>query len=444
MKFAIRAIAALLTAAAVLAAVWPPSRGSATGPAESCNGTWSVVAGPQLDGVLNAAGGTSPTDVWAVGQAGDLISHPAQTLIEHWDGNTWSVAQSPNPSYSRLSSVAVVSVNDVWAVGGSSSDYAQTWQTLVEHWDGNSWSIVPSPNPGISNTLSSVSAVSPNDVWAVGSSPSGSGPAAQTLVEHWDGSTWSVVPSPSPGNSDYLSSVSAVSPNDVWVVGTSSSDLHQTSQTLVERWDGNSWSIVPSPNPSESILYSVTVVSANDLWAVGASIGEALIEHWNGNVWSVLANPGGTSISSLSSVSAVSSNDVWAVSDSRIGVDRPTLIEHWDGSSWTSVPSPNSDAPNNRLSSVAAITSKDIWAVGNVLAGSASSTLIEHSCVQASTPTPLSATPTSSPASLPKSGGPVSESRGSWPQILVLAGSVLMLASGAAFVWLRRAGGSAP
>ena len=63
-------------------------------------------------------------------------------------------------------------------------------QTLVEHWNGSAWSVVPSPNaPGTrSNSLVSVSAVAANDVWAVGYSLIGF--THQTLIEHWDGSSW--------------------------------------------------------------------------------------------------------------------------------------------------------------------------------------------------------------------------------------------------------------
>src|SRR3954449_4047528 len=60
----------------------------------------------------------------------------------------WSVVDSPNGStgLNLLQRVAVVSANDVWAAGkymGGSS-----YRTLVEHWDGTQWSVVPSPNVG--------------------------------------------------------------------------------------------------------------------------------------------------------------------------------------------------------------------------------------------------------------------------------------------------------
>src|SRR5205823_2427748 len=89
--------------------------------------------------------------------------------------------------------------NDIWAVGAYSSA-----GTLIEHWDGASWSIEPSPSGGI---LRAVSADAANDAWAVGEY----GPNNRTLVEHWDGSQWSVIPSPNPGTYHYLQGVTAIS-----------------------------------------------------------------------------------------------------------------------------------------------------------------------------------------------------------------------------------------
>src|SRR5439155_24893318 len=119
-------------------------------------------------------------------------------------------------------------------------------QTLVQHWDGTRWQTVPSPNPGTAgNYLLGVAAVSAADVWAVGyfvHSLTGS----RTLVEHWDGSAWKVVASPNPGPaSNSLSAIAASSATGVWAVGTYAT-LDGANRTLVERWDGSAWAVVPS------------------------------------------------------------------------------------------------------------------------------------------------------------------------------------------------------
>lgn len=89
----------------------------------------------------------------------------------------------------------------MWAVGtqqaaGTSvagSDDSGAFSTLVEHFDGHHWTVVPAANPGdAGNSLYAVAARSANDVWAVGQTlgTAGDGP----LVEHFDGQRWSVVP----------------------------------------------------------------------------------------------------------------------------------------------------------------------------------------------------------------------------------------------------------
>src|SRR5436190_22390541 len=62
------------------------------------------------------------------------------------------------------------------------------------------------------------------------------------------GPSWGVVPSPSNGTAgNVLGAVAAVSANEVWAVGAYSNTA-SVSQTLIERWDGTSWTVVPSPN----------------------------------------------------------------------------------------------------------------------------------------------------------------------------------------------------
>ena len=144
-------------------------------------------------------------------------------VFQNWDSPTtcgWSVVPSPNgSSSSALSGVAVVSASNIWAVGSSGNQMSGA-QTLIEHWNGTSWSVVTSPNPGsIYNTLYGVTAVSASNIWAVGYYVKTTG-VTLTLIEHWNGTSWSVVTSPSPasGNNE-LFSVSAASASSIWTVG---------------------------------------------------------------------------------------------------------------------------------------------------------------------------------------------------------------------------------
>ncbi|HLJ81535.1 MAG TPA: hypothetical protein VKT52_08625, partial [Ktedonobacterales bacterium] len=89
-----------------------------------------------------------------------------------------------------------------------------------------SWQVVPSPAIDVSNStfgarLHSVAVVSATDVWAVGFGPQPGGPAyvKQTLIEHWNGTSWSIVPSPNPPSAYSeveLDGVFALAANNVW------------------------------------------------------------------------------------------------------------------------------------------------------------------------------------------------------------------------------------
>jgi len=95
----------------------------------------------------------------------------------------------------------------------SDSYNADMAQTLIEHWDGAAWTVVPSPNvAGFSNVLGAVRAASPTDIWAVGESFSTG--VDQTLILHWNGHTWTQVASPAPGTGAALNAVHTVSTTD--------------------------------------------------------------------------------------------------------------------------------------------------------------------------------------------------------------------------------------
>src|ERR1044071_473876 len=165
-----------------------------------------------------------------------------------------------------------------------------------------SWSIVPSPNSTLpSNSLSDISIVSANDIWAVGGSGRGTR-IGNPLTEHWNGATWTIVSAPQPVDSvASFGGVSALSSNDVWAVGSSVVG-NAANKTLTEHWDGSAWTIVPSPSvemigayPADNRLADVVAIAPNDVWAVGTATtivsGEGLTLHWDGSSWSFVSNP---------------------------------------------------------------------------------------------------------------------------------------------------------
>jgi hypothetical protein len=357
----ILSVAGLVIAAAVVA--WAGAAPAAAAEVSACDGQWSVVPSSdhsqqsgEIDS-LNSVTALSSTDQWAVGS---WLHYPDayvfHTLVEHWDGSSagWTIVPSPNSLAlnSYLYGVAADAPDDVWAVGGTDQS-GPPYHSLVEHWDGTAWSIVPSASfPGV---LYGVVALAPNNVWAVGTENY----PGRGLIEHWDGTTWTAT---------YLQfaallrGVAAAGPRQIWAVGQRYGRTNPFGDTtLTMRFNGSAWSRVPSPNPlsgnsnDQNWLTSVTAVAANDVWAVGrygnhdgGPLDQTLIEHWNGARWTVVPspNPGGSSHDNdLWGVAAVATGDVWAVGGVGSFLNpafSSPLALHWDGSSWTqvSVPAP--------------------------------------------------------------------------------------------------------
>jgi hypothetical protein len=325
------------------------------------NGTrWQRVAGPGLAfSSFKAVSATSAGEVWAVGDSAD------GSLTARWTGQAWQVVPSPNPGvfYNDLNGVVVLAANDVWSVGFY--DVQGDWKTLAVHYDGTQWSQVrsPSPDPAL-NVFNAVDADSANNLWTVGK---GEG----TLTAHWSGTAFDVVPSANAGiGANELKSLSAVSPNDIWAVGSAGADsFANQSDSLAMHWDGSAWTIVPTPDlPLQAPLDGVAALASNDVWAVGftsdpGSLNSSnVILHWNGSAFSVVAspNPGSNSVDKLHDVAGAASNDVWAVGEhwDRNGTDLGTIL-HWNGSRWSAVP--NDCGP---LFGITVLASNDIWAVG--------------------------------------------------------------------------------
>ena len=253
--------------------------------------TWSVVPSPNPSSTYNYLRGVTAlgaNNVWAVGEF-NAPGGNQRTLFLRWNGTAWVQVPGdntgPNGVQFFVSAVSAISGSDIWAVGNNS-------HTLAEHWNGSTWSIVSTPNAGVGdNILNSVSGSASNDVWEVGYYAFGTW--KRTLIEHWNGTQWTIIPSPNPNNRlNELNGVVAISSSDAWAVGNTYSGNGPDQTTLTLHWDGTSWSIVPSPSPGsggQNQLYAVAANSSNDVWAVGSfthsgQFAQTLIEHWDGRV----------------------------------------------------------------------------------------------------------------------------------------------------------------
>jgi hypothetical protein len=320
---------------------------------------------------LGGAWAWSAHDAWAVGTSAPAANGPTSTLAEHWDGHVWRLSPvvNPAPGPNVLTAVAGSSSTDVWAVGYR-FDAFNNGRTLVEHWNGTGWAIVPSPNVGGSGFLFAVSVLGPDDAFAVGTFDSSPNGFPTTLVEHWDGFTWTIQPSPNTLSFiNQFQGVVALSTSDVWAVGFGADTESSFQEALVAHYDGTTWTRVATPGASYKELMAVTATSSHDVWAVGTQLpnpfgrADGLVEHWDGTAWSVVASP--PVDATLTGVATASHTDAWAVGWSVVGTGptRRSVAEHWDGSSWTSVPAPFG-LTDNALFGAGETRAGKVWAVG--------------------------------------------------------------------------------
>jgi hypothetical protein len=273
-----------------------------------------------------------------------------------------------------LNAVDAPVARDVWAVGyhWEVAGGFLEFRTVAEHFNGTSFEIVPTPDRqslGGVSMFQDVSGTSSSDVWAVGTSRAISGPS-QTLIEHWDGTAWTFATSANPGSyGNTLEGVAAISPNDAWAVGARQDGFYQSP--MAEHWNGTSWSVTTVPNPKgctgHSYLTDVAAVSPRYVWATGwcgsggSSPEQGFVVRWNGKRWAVAAAYGAIPANSeLYGVSAVSARDVWAVGSFRSG---GAIALHWDGHKWRqqTIGAPQDAAS---LRGIASTQGRPAWAVG--------------------------------------------------------------------------------
>jgi hypothetical protein len=407
-------LAATPGAGAALGAAKTTDGPGVAGPKSSpgdCGLFWRVVPSSNPSNILNFlndVAAISTNDVWAVGFYDEIVgggTYPRATA-QHWDGTAWSVVTVPQPGVATmLNSVSAVSANDVWAVGYYATESPGPGLTLALHWDGSTWTQVTSPNPGGSQStyMVGVDAVATDAVWAAGSQGN------QTAMFYWDGTTWSSIPTPAIGTYSFFYSVSAASVDDVWAVGNDRQAGSQYDQTLAMHCGRSGCTIATTPNPGvgHNDLTGVAALSSSEVWAVGYSEvmtspaqNLPLVMRWNGLGWSTLTTPPvppNMDATALSAVVALSSNDIWGLGAAASNTSRQsiTYAVHWNGSTWTLVTTPNA-GPVNNLNAGDALSSGDIWAVGDYQAADPYpyDNLAEHYSDPCVTPSP---TPIASP-----------------------------------------------
>src|SRR5438093_7115284 len=247
--------------------------------------------------LLNDVTGFAANDVWAVGYFdgdngfGVIVR---RTLIEHWTGASWSQVTSPNfgTGSNDLFGIGGTSASDIWAVGYSRATTTAATQGLILHYNGSAWSTGTTSSP-IPGELAAVAADSASHAFAVGAGPSPNGlPYAQ--IVQFTGADWTGVTLSQPSvYGEYLNGIAEVSSGEYWAVGAfinSTTDINAPFSPWNAMWNGSSWTgntNMPAPGTSNDETFSVAAPASGDVWAAGyytnsQIVAKPLIENISG------------------------------------------------------------------------------------------------------------------------------------------------------------------
>ena len=230
-----------------------------------------------------------------------------------------------------------------------------------------SWQIVPSPNPTGNDGFAALTAISPANLWAVGSATSLSSSSA-TLTAQYNGTSWQVVLSPNPagGRYDDLTGVSGTSASDIWSVGMEFVKAGH-SFPIIEHYNGSAWSLGAAgagrgPDRGRG-GDSHQCVGGRGRPQLGR-VNVPMIQHYNGSGWTEVSTPV-TTVGTLTSVTALSASDIWAVgyAPPSSGLGLAGLAVHYDSTSWTVSPLPAPNVPVNgewQLSAISASSASNV------------------------------------------------------------------------------------
>lgn len=325
---------------------------------ELWNGTsWAISPSPNPAGqtysILNSVS-CNATVCMAVGDAGSS-QFPSRALAERFNGTSWTAVTIPAPAGSTavdLGGVSCPTATSCVAAGGYATTGFFSRLTLAESWNGTSWTIKPTPNPNATYyaTLGSVSCVTASNCTAVGE-PDYVGQTTP-IIQHWDGASWTTqTPATPPTKYGWLWGVSCSAAGCTAVGGGGSQSPTSVASALAERQPAGSatWSLQSTPNVyggGSGDFYGVACVAGPSCLAVGdATSGTAtlpLAGRWNGTSWTLLSPVAVKGDNFLHGAACSSASVCTVVGETDTPYGFP-LAERWNGTTWTveSVPSPS-------------------------------------------------------------------------------------------------------
>jgi hypothetical protein len=291
------------------------------------NGTsWSEQTAAKKSGATHTRlfGVDCPSETRCLAVGNHQSTEGPSVLSELWNESKWSVQTTPLPSESTSSEFVAIGCNSTancTAVG--SAVIGGVKQAIAERWASPTWSAssIPIPEGAKSSQLDGVDCLWSNLCAAVGRYTT-SGGAIKSLVVFWNGTEWSLQTATDPEGateSKLLDVACTPTPNRCTAVGLWKNSAKE-QLPLVYRFNGvTTWTLQSTPSlagSSGSSFEEVSCATETSCTAVGSWVSSGggsdmtLAETWNGTSWSIQGtpNPSGAAFSKFFGISCLSTS----------------------------------------------------------------------------------------------------------------------------------------
>jgi hypothetical protein len=222
--------------------------------------------------------------VWVTGGKNEMV--PNGPLLEPFaarlDGDDWTMVDVPlfdivgeqTLARYRLRAVGGIAADDVWMGGWLLVVGEPIHDAVLMHWDGGDWTwfdVRPLlTNPGAGSSIESITAIGPDDVWAVGHEFDVDLERERALILHWDGTAWSRFDAPvEPGRNVWLRDLVARSSTNIHAAGTVNTPGEWPEAYLLH-YDGDGWSRVDDVQTADGSQFLAAATTADGtLWLAG-------------------------------------------------------------------------------------------------------------------------------------------------------------------------------
>lgn len=247
---------------------------------------------------------------------------------------TWEITNSPS-WHGSMTSIRAVSKNDVLAVG--------TLQGSA-HWNGQKWSFDEADD--VAQLRASWSSPS-GRVWAAGEE-------GRLQYRNASGSGWTRVSGRDGGHSHVVTDFWGSSANDLWAVGGNYPRDGKTTNALLLHWNGTTFTEVASPPPIARYLERVSGSGPSNVW----TISDTDILRYDGTSWTTVPAPDAAT-HLLRGIDVAGVDDVWLLEQAKVSSPYLCRATHFDGTSWTPTADITCDSRNS--SAIRAFGPNELW-----------------------------------------------------------------------------------